>query len=189
VSVSVEPLGLAGVQLVSPVVHGDQRGFFLERFRASEYAQHGIGPFVQDNHSRSVRGVLRGLHWQLPPMAQGKLVSVLQGSILDVAVDLRHDADSFGRWVSAVLDDVSFRQLWLPPGFAHGFVVLSERADVLYKTTAEYAPELERGFAWHDPDVAIAWGEDAPQVSKRDAMLPRLRDLTESDLFTKASAS
>jgi dTDP-4-dehydrorhamnose 3,5-epimerase len=183
VSFSFEPTAIPEVVRVAPTVRGDDRGFFLERYKASAYAAHGIGPFVQDNHSRSARGVLRGLHWQLPPHAQGKLVSVLRGRILDVAVDLRRGSATFGRWVAAELDDRTFEQLWVPPGFAHGFVVLSEEADVHYKTTAEYAPDAERGLSWNDPDVAVDWGVDAPRVSARDAALPRLARLRDDDLF------
>ncbi len=182
-----EPLDLDGVVLVTPPVHGDDRGFFLERYVAPSYLAHGIGPFVQDNHSRSVRGVLRGIHWQLPPKAQGKLVSVVRGAILDVAVDLRRGSASFGRWVGARLDDRDHRQLWVPPGFGHGFVVLSDVADVHYKSTAGYAPHLERGLRWDDPAVGIDWSLDpagsGPTLSARDARLPRLAQLDDADLF------
>ena len=186
-----EPLDLPGLLRVTPEVHGDGRGFFLERWKASVYAPHGIGPFVQDNHSRSARGVLRGLHWQLPPHGQGKLVSVLAGEILDVAVDLRRGSPTFGRAASVVLDDRDHQQLWVPVGFAHGFVVRSDTADVLYKTTSEYAPDAERGLAWDDPELGIDWGldrgldgaADAPSLSPRDRGWPRLRDLARDDLF------
>ncbi len=185
-SLTTEPLGtFAGRQplVVTPTMHGDDRGFFLERHKASAYLPHGIGPFLQDNHSRSVRGVLRGLHWQVPPHAQGKLVSVLAGRILDVAVDVRQDSPTFGRWASAVLDDDTHRQLWVPEGYAHGFLVLSDVADVHYKTTAEYARERERSLRWNDPDVNVAWGVDAPLLSDKDAAAPFLRDLVAADLF------
>lgn len=186
-SATFEPLDLDGVVLVTPTVHGDDRGFFLERYVAPSYLAHGIGPFVQDNHSRSVRGVLRGIHWQLPPKAQGKLVSVVRGAILDVAVDLRRGSASFGSWVGARLDDRDHRQLWVPPGFGHGFVVLSDVADVHYKSTAGYAPDLERGLRWDDPAVGIDWGLDpagrGPTLSARDARLPRLAQLDDADLF------
>lgn len=191
-SARVEPVGLDGVLLVTPSVHGDDRGFFLERYKESALLRYGIGPFVQDNHSRSAKGVLRGLHWQIPPHAQGKLVSVARGRILDVAVDLRRDAPTFGHWTSAILDDREHRQLWVPRGFAHGFRVLSDQADVLYKTTAEYAPEAERGLAWNDPELAIDWGldasEEAPTVSAKDAELPTLRELSPADLFMREDA-
>lgn len=178
-----EPLELPGVLAVTPDVHGDERGFFMERWKVSTYRPHGIGPFVQANRSRSARGVLRGLHWQVPPFAQGKLVSVAHGEILDVAVDLRRGSPTFGRWTGVVLDDRRQRQLWVPAGFAHGFLVLSERADVQYETTAEYAPEAERGLAWDDPDVAIDWTVPAPTLSERDGAWPRLRELGPDDLF------
>lgn len=178
-----EPLDLPGVLLVTPTVRGDARGFFLERWKASAYAPHGIGPFVQANRSRSARGVLRGLHWQVAPHAQGKLVSVAEGEIFDVAVDLRRRSPTFARWTGAVLDDREHRQLWVPPGFAHGFVVRSDGADVLYESTAEYAPDAERGLAWDDPDLGIDWGVAAPTLSDRDRARPRLRELGPTDLF------
>lgn len=186
-SATFEPLGPwgeDGVLVVTPTLHGDARGFFLERYEATTYAAHGVGPFVQDNHSRSAAGVLRGLHWQAPPAAQGKLVSVLAGRILDVAVDVRRTSPHFGRWVSAVLDDRAHRHLWVPEGFAHGFLVLSDGADVHYKTTARYAPEHERGLRWDDPDLNVAWGVDAPTLSVKDAAAPRLRDYGDADPFT-----
>ncbi len=188
-SATFEPLGPwgeDGVLVVTPDLHGDARGFFLERYKASTYAAHGVGPFVQDNHSRSAGGVLRGLHWQAPPAAQGKLVGVLAGRILDVAVDVRRTSPHFGRWVSAVLDDHAHRHLWIPEGFAHGFLVLSDVADVHYKTTAEYAPALERSLRWDDPDVGVAWGTDAPTLSVKDAAAPHLRDYGDADPFTSA---
>ena len=190
-----EPLALPGVVLVTPDVHGDARGFFLERWKASAYLAHGIGRFVQHNHSRSRRGVLRGLHWQVPPHAQGKLVSVPRGRIFDVAVDLRRGSPTFGRWTGAVLDDDDHRQLWIPAGFAHGFVVRSEVADVAYASTAEYAPAAERGLAWDDPEVGVDWapegdrpgsaddGSVTPELSERDRHRPRLADLGPDDLF------
>lgn len=188
VSFTFRPTSIPDVILVTPTLRGDERGFLLERYKASVHGAYGIGPFVQDNHSRSARGVLRGLHWQVPPYAQGKLVSVLSGAILDVAVDLRRNRPTFGRWVALRLDDEHHRQLWVPPGFAHGFRVLSDVADVHYKTTAEYAPVAERGLAWNDPDVGVDWGfgEDAtlPQLSGRDENQPRLKDLPVEDLFT-----
>ena len=180
-----EPLDLPGLVLVTPAVHGDPRGFFLERWKASVYAAHGIGPFVQANRSRSARGVLRGLHWQVAPHRQGKLVSVASGEILDVAVDLRRGSPTFGRWAAAVLDDREHRQMWVPPGFAHGFVVRSESADVLYETTAEYAPDAERGLAWDDPDLGIDWGVATPTLSGRDRERPRLCELGANDLFDR----
>jgi dTDP-4-dehydrorhamnose 3,5-epimerase len=168
--------GLPGVVLIEPRVHGDSRGFFLETFHAERYAAAGVaGPFVQDNWSRSVRGTLRGLHFQEPD-AQGKLVQVVAGSVYDVAVDVRRGSPTFGRWVGYELGGENKRQLWVPPGFAHGFVVLSEVADFLYKCTALYRPEAERAVLWNDPDLAIAWPIAEPLLSARDAAAPRLAD-------------
>ena len=181
-----EPLDLPGLVLVTPDLHGDDRGFFMERWKRSTYATHGIdAEFVQDNHSRSARGVLRGLHWQVPPHAQGKLVSVLRGAIFDVAVDLRRGSPTFGRWAGVTLTDEDHRQLWVPPGFAHGFVVRSDSADVLYKTSGEYAPDAERGLRWDDPTVGIEWGEGPMHLSARDRANPALNDLSEADLFER----
>lgn len=182
-----EPLAIPEVVLVTPERHGDARGFFMETFKASAYAPHGIpgasGAFVQDNLSRSERGVLRGLHWQTPPAAQGKLVSALRGEILDVAVDLRRGAPTFGRVVQALLSEENRRQLWVPAGFAHGFLVRSAVAEVAYKATAEYTPEAERGLRWDDPALGIDWGVRDPRLSPRDAGLPTLAELPDGDLF------
>ncbi|WP_087865733.1 dTDP-4-dehydrorhamnose 3,5-epimerase [Comamonas thiooxydans] len=153
------PLAIPDVFLIEPKVFGDARGFFLESFRQDLFNQ-ATGTnyeFIQDNHSRSSKGVLRGLHYQLPPHAQGKLVRVISGAVFDVAVDIRRSSPSFGQWVGAELSAENHRQLWIPPGFAHGFVVLSDTADFVYKTTAYYAPESDRGLLWNDPDIAIAW--------------------------------
>jgi dTDP-4-dehydrorhamnose 3,5-epimerase len=169
---------LPEVLIVEPAVHGDARGFFTESYnqRAFDAAVGAPVVFVQDNHSRSTRGVLRGLHYQLPPHAQGKLVRVVRGAVFDVAVDLRRGSPRFGRWVGVELSDANHRQLWIPPGFGHGFLVLSESADFLYKTTAYYAPESEAAVRWDDPTLAIAWPalETAPRVSAKDAAAPRL---------------
>ena len=153
------PLAIPDVFLIEPKVFGDARGFFLESFRQDLFNQ-ATGTnyeFIQDNHSRSSKGVLRGLHYQLPPHAQGKLVRVISGAVFDVAVDIRRSSPSFGKWVGAELSAENHRQLWIPPGFAHGFVVLSDTADLVYKATAYYAPESDRGLLWNDPDIAIAW--------------------------------
>ncbi len=159
---------LPGVVLIDPHVHGDARGFFLETFHAVKYAALGVpGPFVQDNHSRSLQGTLRGLHLQVR-RPQGKLVRAIQGEILDVAVDVRRGSPCFGRWVSMHLSADSFRQCYIPPGFAHGFVVLSAIAEVEYKCTELYDPSDELGIAWNDPTLAIEWGTDAPLLSDRD---------------------
>jgi dTDP-4-dehydrorhamnose 3,5-epimerase len=161
-----------GVLVIEPEVFGDERGFFLESFR-QEWFDAAVGThvaFVQDNQSRSSRGVLRGLHWQEAPHAQGKLVRVTSGAVFDVAVDIRRGSPSFGRWFGIELSESNHRQLWIPPGLAHGFVVLSESADFLYKTTAYYQPAAERALRWDDPELAIAWPElgTAPVVSAKD---------------------
>lgn len=167
------------VLLVQPVVHGDQRGFFVETWHEVRYGAAGIhGPFVQDNHSRSVRHTLRGLHYQVG-RPQGKLVRVALGAVFDVAVDLRRSSPTFGRWVGTVLSEENHHQLWVPPGFAHGFYVLSDRADVIYKCTALYAPDLDRALRWDDPELGIEWplaGAGVPLLSAKDAAAPVLRD-------------
>jgi len=156
--VIVERMPIPEVLLVAPKVFGDARGFFYESYNRRDFARAtGIdAEFVQDNHSRSARGVLRGLHYQVR-QAQGKLVRVTLGEVFDVAVDLRRGSPTFGRWSAAALDDRSRRMLWVPPGFAHGFLVLSEHAEVQYKTTDYYAPEHERTLLWNDPALAIPW--------------------------------
>ncbi|MCG5500801.1 dTDP-4-dehydrorhamnose 3,5-epimerase [Ectothiorhodospira lacustris] len=164
-------LAIPEVVLLTPRVFGDERGFFYESFnaRAFEAAVGVQAEFVQDNHSRSAKGVLRGLHYQLPPHAQGKLVRVVQGEVFDVAVDIRRSSPTFGQWVGAVLSAQNRRQLWIPPGFAHGFLTLSEVAEFLYKTTDFYAPECERCIAWSDPKIGIAWPfEGEPVLSGKD---------------------
>jgi dTDP-4-dehydrorhamnose 3,5-epimerase len=167
------PTDIDGVIVFEPKVFGDARGFFLESFRQRDFDA-ALGrhvEFVQDNHSRSPRGVLRGLHWQEAPHAQGKLVRVTRGAVFDVAVDIRRGSPTFGRWFGLELSDVNHRQLWIAPGLAHGFLVTSDSADFLYKTTTYYAPEAERAVRWDDPDLAIAWPEVgvAPTVSAKDA--------------------
>jgi dTDP-4-dehydrorhamnose 3,5-epimerase len=155
----VIPADIPEVLIIEPKVFGDERGFFYESFnqRAWEEATGLKSNFVQDNHSRSVKGVLRGLHYQLPPAAQGKLVRCVVGEVFDVAVDIRRSSSTFGKWVAVNLSAENKRQLWIPEGFAHGFLVLSEEAEFLYKATAYYAPELEHGISWNDPDVKIDW--------------------------------
>jgi dTDP-4-dehydrorhamnose 3,5-epimerase len=155
----------------------DDRGFFLETYRRSEFATHGIPQtFVQDNHSHSVHRVLRGLHYQKQPKAQGKLVMVLSGRIYDVAVDIRKGSPTYGRWIGLELTAAGHQMVYIPVGFAHGFCVLSEEADVLYKVTEEYTPELDRGIAWNDPDIGIRWPVVEPLLSPKDAQLPLLKD-------------
>lgn len=165
-------LSIPDVILFSPKVFGDERGFFYESFsRQTFHTLTGLQPdFVQDNHSKSQQGVLRGLHYQLPPKAQGKLVRVVQGEVFDVAVDLRKSSPNFGKWVGEYLSADNKRQLWIPAGFAHGFVTLSETAEFLYKTTDYYAPEYERCILWNDAEIGIIWPSEfiTPQLSAKD---------------------
>lgn len=166
------PLAIPDVLLIEPKVFGDDRGFFYESFNQRAFAEAtGLDLcFVQDNHSKSACNVLRGLHYQLPPREQGKLVRVVAGEVFDVAVDIRRESSTFGRWVGEVLSAQNRRQLWIPPGFAHGFLVLSESTEFLYKTTDYYAPEYECGIAWNDPLLAIDWPlQKAPILSPKDA--------------------
>ena len=177
------PTRLAGLVVVEPVVHPDERGFFCETYRRQWHAEVGIPPeelFLQDNHSRSTRGVVRGMHFHVGA-GVGKLVRCARGRILDVAVDLRRGSPTYAQWEGVELDDEHMRVLYVPVGFAHGFCVLSEVADVLYKQTAYYDPALERGIAWNDPDVAIGWPLPVEEliVSERDARAPRLRELAD----------
>lgn len=168
----VTPLAIPDVLLLEPKVFGDARGFFFESYNARTFAAAtGLRPdFVQDNHSKSRRGVLRGLHYQLPPQAQGKLVRVVQGEVFDVAVDIRRASPTFGRWVGAVLSADNQQQLWIPPGFAHGFLTLSETAEFLYKTTDFYTPAAERCILWNDPLIGIDWPQTgaSPSLSEKD---------------------
>lgn len=161
--------------LVEPRRFEDQRGFFVETYKRSEFVAHGIAElFVQDNYSRSARGVLRGLHFQKPPHAQGKLVMAVSGEVFDVAVDIRLGSPTYGRWVGEVLSAENGRMLYVPPGFAHGFCVLSEVADFVYKVTDEYAPECDAGILWNDPAIGIDWPIAEPIVSPKDDQLPLL---------------
>lgn len=176
--IQIEPLAIPEVKLITPRVHRDARGFLVERYARDAFVEAGIGTvFVQDNHSRSRLGTVRGLHFQRPPYAQAKLVSVARGRIFDVAVDLRAGSPTCGRWVAAVLDDDTMQQLFVPAGFAHGFAVRSDVADVLYKVDAPYAPEFEAGVRWDDETLAIDWELADPVVSVKDAGLPALLDL------------
>jgi dTDP-4-dehydrorhamnose 3,5-epimerase len=166
-----QKMDIPDVILFTPRVFGDDRGFFFESYNQKVFQEAtGIKPeFVQDNHSRSQKGVLRGLHYQLPPHAQGKLVRIVAGEVFDVAVDIRRGSPFFGKWVGAVLSAENKQQLWIPPGFAHGFVTRSDTAECLYKTTAFYALESERCIIWNDPDIGVDWHyEDAPLLSEKD---------------------
>jgi dTDP-4-dehydrorhamnose 3,5-epimerase len=170
---------LEDLVLLEPEAHGDERGFLLESYRAEAWAELGVETeFVQDNHSRSGEGILRGIHFQLAP-GQAKLVRCARGRIWDVAVDLRRDSPSFGRWEAHELDDQRHHQFYVPAGFGHGFCVLSEVADVHYKLSTYYDPETERGIAWDDPDVGIEWPLADPQLSERDRNAPRLAALAD----------
>jgi len=172
---------IEGVLVFEPKVFGDARGFFMESFNQRLFDDAVGEPvrFVQDNHSRSARGVLRGLHFQRAPHAQGKLVRVTAGSVFDVAVDIRPGSATFGRWFGAELSADNQRQMWIPPGLAHGFLVLSDSADFLYKTTDYYAPQAEGALRWDDPDLAIAWPDAGmpPVLSSKDSVAPGLREL------------
>jgi dTDP-4-dehydrorhamnose 3,5-epimerase len=170
-------LYIPDVILVEPRTLRDQRGYFVELYKRSEFAANGIADeFVQDNRSHSVRGTLRGLHYQSPPQAQAKLAMALHGEVFDVAVDIRRGSPTYGQWVGTVLSDRNFHMLYIPVGFAHGFCVLSEEADLAYKVTAEYAPELDRGILWNDPAIGIEWPIVEPLLSSRDSHLPLLED-------------
>lgn len=171
-----EQLEIPEVILVEPKAFADHRGYFVETYKRSDFEANGIPEiFVQDNHSHSVRGVLRGLHYQMDPKAQGKLVSVIQGEIFDVAVDIREGSPTYGRWVGVTLSAKDHRMLYVPAGFAHGFCVVSNEADVVYKVTEEYAPEVDRGIRWNDPEVGVRWPTEQPILSPKDAQLPLLR--------------
>jgi len=176
----VTPLAIPDVVLLEPKVFGDERGFFFESFNQKAFEEAtGCSPtFVQDNHSRSRKGVLRGLHYQLPPKAQGKLVRVVRGEVFDVAVDIRRASPTFGQWVGERLSEPNKQQLWIPEGFAHGFVTLSDTAELLYKTTDYYAPDLERCIRWNDRGIGIEWTVvDNPILSVKDSRCDRLVDV------------
>ena len=188
---------LEGPLLITPRVFGDERGFFFESWNQRAFAAaletdgQVVPEFVQDNHSRSSCGVLRGLHYQLPPHPQGKLVRCVLGEIFDVAVDIRRGSATFGQWVGARLSAANHQQLWVPAGFAHGFLTLSEHAEVLYKTTDFWSRDCERAIRWDDPQLAIDWppleaaaAPSAPLLSEKDALAPLLADLSTQDLFS-----
>ena len=191
----VQPLAIEGPLLITPEVFGDERGFFFESWNQSRWsaalAEHGQGalPFVQDNHSRSSRGVVRGLHYQLPPEPQAKLVRCVVGEIFDVVVDLRRASPTFGQWCGVRLSAANQQQLWVPPGFAHGFLSLTDGVEVLYKTTDFWTPACERALRWADPHLAITWPLEAlagapPQLAAKDAEAPSWAEAVASgDLF------
>ncbi len=182
-----KPMAISDVLVIIPDVFGDERGFFMEVFQSRKFSEAGIpAPFVQDNHSRSKQGVLRGLHYQIKH-AQGKLVRTIAGEIFDVAVDLRKSSPTFGEWVGTHLSADNKYQLWVPPGFAHGFYVLSDWAEVLYKTTDFYAPEFERTLLWNDPDIGIQWpflNGQSPVLSSKDKNGKPFKLLQEEDIFS-----
>ena len=170
-------LDIPDIVLIEPKAFGDQRGFFMETYKRSEFAANGIPcEFVQDNYSHSIQGVLRGLHYQRPPAAQGKLVMALAGEVFDVAVDIRTGSPTYGQWVSAVLSSENLQMLYIPVGFAHGFCALSDEASFVYKVTAEYNSELDSGILWNDPVIGIKWPVPKPKLSPKDARLPPLRE-------------
>jgi dTDP-4-dehydrorhamnose 3,5-epimerase len=170
---------LADCIIIEPKVYGDERGFFLETFQAERYSRAGITlPFVQDNHSRSTKGVLRGLHFQRSK-PQGKLVRVVRGEVYDVAVDIRAQSPTYGQWQAVILSAENKRQFWVPPGFAHGFVVVSDSADFEYKCTDYYDPSDEGSLLWSDPDLRIPWPIESPILSEKDALAPQLASLNE----------
>ena len=175
---NVVETALPGVRVIEPKVFRDDRGHFVESFQAERYAKAGVGTaFVQDNWSRSKKGTLRGLHFQ-NPRAQGKLVMVTRGAVFDVAVDIRKSSPTFGKWFGTELNETNCKQMWIPTGFAHGFLVLSDVADFLYKCTDVYVPEADASLLWNDPELAIAWPVKDPLLSKKDAAAPKLRDST-----------
>lgn len=179
----VTPTALAGVFLIRPKVFTDERGFFLETYNAGAMAEFGLDRnYVQDNHARSAKGVLRGLHFQTPPMAQTKLIRVVGGSVFDVVVDLRVGSATYGRWESFVLSAENHMQLFVPKGFAHGYLALEDDTEFLYKVDAFYSPDHDAGILWNDPDLSIDWPDTsplpAPLISPKDATLPRFRDFS-----------
>ena len=178
-SFSFSSLEIPDVKLVIPKYYSDERGYFLESFKESEFSANKINAkFVQDNVSFSTKGVLRGLHYQQKPKEQAKLISVISGEIFDVAVDIRKDSTTYGKWVSQILSEKNHKMLYIPEGFAHGFCTLSDTANVLYKVTNEYSPENERGIIWNDPNVSISWPIENLIISEKDKKLPILQKLT-----------
>ena len=170
------PQRIPDVVLIEHQRFADARGFFAETFRADQLARAGLPPFVQENHSRSAKGVLRGLHYQNPPHALGKLVRCARGRVFDVAVDIRKGSPTYGRWVAVELDEEVPAMLWVPAGFAHGFCALTDGAEILYKQTDYYAPEVDRGIRWNDPAIGVAWPLAQPVLSAKDAVAPLLAE-------------
>lgn len=170
-------LDIPEVVLIIPKVFEDDRGFFMETYKSSEFKKNGINAdFVQHNHSKSKKGVLRGLHYQLNPKAQGKLLRVVKGALLDVVVDIRKGSPTYGKWVSAELNDQNKHMLWVPPGFAHGILTLENNTELLYEVTEEYSPENERGILWNDSEIGIKWPIEKPSLVERDKSNPPLKE-------------
>jgi len=170
-------LSIPDIIIIETKSFPDDRGFFLESFKESVFLENGINTrFVQDNFSHSIKGVLRGLHYQKNPKAQAKLVTVFQGEIFDVAVDIRKDSPTYGKWVSEILSEQNHKLLYIPEGFAHGYCVLSDKADIFYKVNQEYSPEHDGGFIWNDPEIDVKWPIDKPLISEKDLKLPLLKN-------------
>jgi len=185
-SFNFKRLDIPDVILIETKVFPDERGFFLESFKESVFASNEIDTkFVQDNFSHSVKGVLRGLHYQKNPKAQAKLVTALRGEIFDVSVDIRKDSPTYGKWVGEILSENNHKLLYIPEGFAHGFCILSETADVLYKVNQEYSPEDEKGIIWNDPEVKITWPIDKPILQEKDSKLPVLKNADNNFTYTR----
>ncbi len=183
-SFNITKLEIPDVILIEGKAFGDERGFFMEMYKRSDFTKYGITQtFVQDNHSHSVRGVLRGLHYQKQPAAQAKLISVIRGEVLDVAVDIRKGSPTYGRWVSEILSLKKHRMLYIPEGFAHGFLVLSEVADVVYKVTSEFSPQDERGIIWNDPSIGIDWPIKEPLLVGKDTQFPTLKEADNNFIY------
>lgn len=179
-----ENLEIEGLMLVKPRVFGDNRGFFIESYKKSEFVANGIDcEFIQDNHSKSTKGVLRGLHYQIEPKAQAKLLRCTEGKILDVAVDLRKDSKTFGKYCKVELSEENKFMFFIPRGFAHGFLVLSDEAELMYKTDNEYSIEHDRGLLWCDNNVNVDWGTDNPILSDKDKIQPTLKEISKEELL------
>ncbi|BDQ31814.1 dTDP-4-dehydrorhamnose 3,5-epimerase [Nitrosopumilus zosterae] len=176
-------LSIPEVILVEPKLYSDSRGFFYESFKESDFFSNEITKFVQDNVSHSINGVIRGLHYQINPKPQAKLVSVFNGKIFDVAVDIRKKSPTYGRWVAEILSDENHRSLYVPEGFAHGFCVMSKEADVFYKVSNEHSPENERGIIWNDPTLNIPWSVKKPIISDKDSKLPLLEETENNFIY------
>lgn len=178
-------LEIPEVILVQPKLFPDDRGFFAETYKMTDFKNNGIEmDFVQDNHSKSKAGVLRGLHYQTNPKAQGKLVRVVSGSVFDVAIDIRKNSPTYGKWVSAILDAKQHAMLWIPPGFAHGVLVLEDDTQLIYKVTEQYSPEHDRCIRWDDPEIAVKWPINNPDLSEKDLKAPYLKDVNNNFIYS-----